>query len=375
MQYIEQMKKIAIEIEDIKAIFFSYISKFRLFYANKAYQQAYEELKKAQTYLKYVDIYHQLDFNLSLIKSLMQLNEVSLAQQAIDDFDKLVVSQEKIDYPVYLLLLQKSNLAELKKDYVLALSFIKEYHRKNIEDIKKAHKKSTNQHTLQHDIDRTELENKLMSQENDISQQHLHDERVHKHLAWLLILIAFIVIAFLLFWLWRQKKVKNHIKKLGEIDPMTKLSNRRFLTLYEHRRNKKIGDKKFITAILFDIDNFKSVNDTHGHDVGDLVITSVADIASKVQRAGDVVARIGGEEFLILFENTNLESGMEYAERLRVKIEKTLILLIDNQQLSITASFGVAVANSVDESVKILTSRADDKMYQAKKSGRNQVFG
>jgi diguanylate cyclase (GGDEF)-like protein len=375
MQYIEKMKKIAITIEDNKAIFFSYISKFRLFYADKAYQQAYEELKKAQTYVKYVDIYHQLDFILSLIKSLMQLKEVTLAQQAINDFDKLVASQEKIDYPIYFLLLEKSNLAELKKDYVLALSFLKQYQIENMKEIKRAHKKSASQQTLQKDIDRTELENKLMSQESEITQKNLHDERVHKHLAWLLIFIAFVVITLLLFWLWRQKKVKNHIKKLAEIDPMTKLSNRRFLTLYEGDRDKKSGDKKILTAILFDIDKFKGVNDTHGHDVGDLVITSVANIASTVQRTGDVIARIGGEEFLILFENTNLEIGMRYAERLRVKIAKTPIILTDNQELSITASFGVAVASSVDESVKILTSRADDQMYRAKKAGRNQVCG
>ena len=156
---------------------------------------------------------------------------------------------------------------------------------------------------------------------------------------------------------------------LATRDPLTNCFNRR--ALYEFLEGKSAGSLKPNTdyaCIMADIDNFKSVNDTHGHGVGDEVIKTMASTIKEVVREKDIVARIGGEEFCIILPNTSLEVARGIAERCREKIwSKT------TSGVRVTASFGVtSIALGAKDSAAIV-HQADEALYASKENGRNRV--
>lgn len=127
--------------------------------------------------------------------------------------------------------------------------------------------------------------------------------------------------------------------------------------------------------ILTDLDKFKQVNDTYGHDVGDLVLKNFSRIIKNSIRKYDVVARFGGEEFVILLSGVDIQSAYKKAEQLRRQIESTVVFTkkIDNH-IRYTASFGVAAINEAGKySLEELISKADMALYKAKNNGRNRV--
>jgi diguanylate cyclase (GGDEF)-like protein len=120
---------------------------------------------------------------------------------------------------------------------------------------------------------------------------------------------------------------------------------------------------------MLDIDHFKLVNDTHGHEAGDEVLRYLAKVLQEETRGIDLAARVGGEEFAVLLTETELESGIEVSERLRAAIERVEI----PGKLRITASFGLAEFPSSANTAQELFLAADAAMYEAKALGRNRV--
>lgn len=122
-------------------------------------------------------------------------------------------------------------------------------------------------------------------------------------------------------------------------------------------------------ALLFiDLDSFKTINDTLGHDQGDAVLTQVAERLLSVTRAAGTVARLGGDEFVVLCENANRQAAVQVAERLLVALRPPLT--VGGHRLPVTASIGVATARDGDTASDLIR-RADASMYQAKRSGKN----
>jgi diguanylate cyclase (GGDEF)-like protein len=136
---------------------------------------------------------------------------------------------------------------------------------------------------------------------------------------------------------------------------------------YLYARYKR--QKEIFSLVLFDVDYFKQVNDTYGHQVGDEVLIEVAQVALKSVREVDTAARYGGEEFILLLPQTNVVSALDIAERIRTSMQETIKL--DGK--SVTASFGVI---EIKEGISIaqLISLADQALYKAKAAGRNQVM-
>ncbi|WP_319240454.1 GGDEF domain-containing protein [uncultured Propionivibrio sp.] len=127
-------------------------------------------------------------------------------------------------------------------------------------------------------------------------------------------------------------------------------------------------------AVLFiDLDHFKSINDTHGHAVGDVVLRKAAECIRKSLRASDIVGRVGGEEFSVFLPNANADGAFQAAENIRKAIEALSIEIAPERSLKITASIGVAVHQQPDQTMQEIQSKADLAMYSAKKSGRNRV--
>ena len=157
-------------------------------------------------------------------------------------------------------------------------------------------------------------------------------------------------------------------------DPMTGLGNRRFFDRSVAPLFDRLNEKgEVFSLIVFDIDNFKRVNDILGHDVGDIVLKEVAVRLASNMRAIDIVSRYGGEEFLVAMPKTNQEAALIAADRVRALISGTPIMA-NGQDFHITISAGVSEVLK-GERFQDAFKRSDDALYRAKRTGRNRVVG
>lgn len=170
----------------------------------------------------------------------------------------------------------------------------------------------------------------------------------------------------------RLLKANDELKNLSEKDHLTQLYNRRYFESIAKKYISLAKREKSSTAILiFDIDNFKKINDNHGHKSGDIVLIDVSKLIKKFSRKSDIVARFGGEEFVILLPHTTLDGAIKFSESLRKEIE-TKTILVDNLQLNITVSMGLTTFKE-SESLYETLHRADESLYEAKRKGKNQL--
>ncbi len=169
----------------------------------------------------------------------------------------------------------------------------------------------------------------------------------------------------------QESKIKA--ERLADIDQLTGLYNRRgFEKIKEPIFSTAIRKQRNLSLMILDIDHFKSINDSYGHGVGDLVLQQLADILLAEVRTGDVISRWGGEEFLLLLPETDLQEGVSLADRLLVKVAQ-LSLSYKGEPVSVTASIGVSSLRTDAQNFSILLNEADKYLYEAKRSGRNQV--
>ena len=193
-------------------------------------------------------------------------------------------------------------------------------------------------------------------------------------------IIIILVFLFILSKLCRQKVktskalavANGQLEELSRTDPLTKLWNRRYMhEIIEREESRVEREFKPFSFILMDIDHFKNVNDTYGHECGDYVISTIAVILRSAVRKQDSVCRWGGEEFLLFLPATSLKGAAKIAETIRRKIED-YPFVYQSTTLSITVTLGVSEYNqsvSVDACIKL----ADDALYTGKESGRNRV--
>jgi diguanylate cyclase (GGDEF)-like protein len=178
----------------------------------------------------------------------------------------------------------------------------------------------------------------------------------------------------------RNVRLYNQIEQVAVTDELTGLLNRRgFSQLGEREFERALRFKRPLAALMFDIDHFKVINDTYGHNTGDQVLRALADCFRHHTRGIDVAGRHGGEEFVLLMPETFLPVTVQIAERLRQSIEDLSIPIVQAESdspivnLRITVSIGVAVLWEDAPSLAALVDRADQAQYHAKRSGRNRV--
>ena len=168
-----------------------------------------------------------------------------------------------------------------------------------------------------------------------------------------------------------QKQLEE-LERQAMIDPLTQLPNRRFLDVRLENRNDELVRYGWTYGlILLDVDHFKLVNDTHGHDVGDRVLQTVARTLRGNARRSDDIGRWGGEEFLGIAGRVALEELTVVAERLRAQVEASRIE-VDGQSKGVTVSAGATTARP-GESRASVTQRVDALLYEAKNAGRNRI--
>jgi diguanylate cyclase (GGDEF)-like protein len=162
--------------------------------------------------------------------------------------------------------------------------------------------------------------------------------------------------------------LEEKLRHSSDTDPLTGIYNRRrFVTELRERFHEFKRYSTQAALILFDIDFFKKINDTYGHQCGDEVLCNLCEMCKSQLRDADILARFGGEEFIVLLPATELEQALNLAERLRIKIAECTL----GPALSI--SLGVSCLEAQDSSEDAVISRADEAMYRAKNNGRNRV--
>ena len=169
------------------------------------------------------------------------------------------------------------------------------------------------------------------------------------------------------------KKLEQDLQILCRTDPLTTAANRRaFNEILSQEFSRFKRSQKEYALIMIDLDHFKSINDQHGHSVGDQVLIEVTERCKDNIRVHDILARLGGEEFCILLPYTETKQAQKVAERLREKIEIKPII-VDGLRVKVTISVGISLVSTGDEDGHQAMERADQKLFQAKESGRNQI--
>jgi diguanylate cyclase (GGDEF)-like protein len=165
----------------------------------------------------------------------------------------------------------------------------------------------------------------------------------------------------------------RRLEELATTDPMTGHLNKRALeSEFDKRLRAAARFGHTLSVIVLDIDKFKNVNDTYGHAVGDVVIKGLGGVLSRCRRETDAVGRFGGEEFVIVCEETDTEGAFQLAERIREELKKQ-VFQSELGPLSVTCSLGIAEFPRDAEEREPLFTRADEALYEAKHNGRNQT--
>ncbi len=170
-----------------------------------------------------------------------------------------------------------------------------------------------------------------------------------------------------------NKRNEEELIKLAATDPLTGIFNRREFRVVAEKeimRSRRYG--RPLSILMMDIDHFKIINDSFGHAAGDKALQHLTKLCLTSLRTMDVIARWGGEEFVVMLPETGYKGAMIIAERLR-KIIETVEFTHNNNKIDITVSIGVSSFKQGDDSVDILLSRSDEAMYKAKQAGRNRV--
>jgi two-component system cell cycle response regulator len=161
-----------------------------------------------------------------------------------------------------------------------------------------------------------------------------------------------------------------YLTELASLDTLTQIPNRRALNAF---MDNAFANCQELCILMADIDFFKKVNDTYGHDVGDALLVHTANLLTKQIRNSDFVARYGGEEFLAVLPDTNMEIAIKIAERILRTVKDTpLTVEHTDTTISLTLSIGISCKTSEDSSVQDILKRSDQALYIAKNNGRDQ---
>jgi two-component system, cell cycle response regulator len=169
-------------------------------------------------------------------------------------------------------------------------------------------------------------------------------------------------------------QAREELRERASKDLLTMLPNRSAIAhTLEDEISRCHRDHRTVGIILLDLDHFKKVNDTLGHFAGDAVLRETALRLRSNMRPYDQVGRYGGEEFLVVLPNCDLEQAANQAERMRHRLHATG-MLVDGQELQVSASFGVTISDGSERSPDVFVRVADEALYRAKANGRNRIW-
>jgi diguanylate cyclase len=171
----------------------------------------------------------------------------------------------------------------------------------------------------------------------------------------------------------RRKELEAELQRQALTDPLTGLSNRRhYEMLFEREHDRCRRHHSALTLGMIDLDHFKRVNDTYGHEFGDRVLQFTAEILQRPLRHSDILGRFGGEEFILILPDTDIAQAQAVAERMRLSLEQDA-LVKDSTAVTVTATFALTQVRAEDADIQECIRRADHALYEGKRAGRNRV--
>jgi diguanylate cyclase (GGDEF)-like protein len=232
---------------------------------------------------------------------------------------------------------------------------------------------NTSRLRVQFDAERKEQENRALLRENALRGRALRDAARIRSLQTAVIGLTTLIIAFLAYAMVRHVRSERRLRVMAMTDELTRLPNRRHLLAVAGERVKAARQGAGPLSVLaLDVDHFKRINDTFGHEAGDRVLRRVAEACRSALRRDDVIGRTGGEEFVVVMPGADARVAVEVAERLRAAVER-----VDwgdvAAGLRVTVSIGATEWVPGDGTFASVARRADDSLYRAKELGRNRV--
>lgn len=301
------------------------------------------------------------------------------ADAASDAYSAAVFIAEKTDDEAFLSIEKLSSIMQFQEARILRLSAQ--------ENFQKAFEAGNELRKLQKHLDKRLLEAELTKFEHEIAVlkskavetenkrgiEFIQQQQTHRNLRWQVVVLGSALLGFLLIIGLRQFFRNRRMRILSMTDDLTKLPNRQhILTFLGDQAKNAYQEEQPLSVIAFDIDNFKQINEKHGHEAGDRIIKAVADIANQALRRGDRVGRLGGKEFLVVLPGSPKKPAIDVAERLRRSVEVT-DMETSAQALRASISVGVCEWNAGHESIDAFLKRTHSALDQAKDEGRNRV--
>ncbi|WP_440876111.1 tetratricopeptide repeat-containing diguanylate cyclase [Thalassotalea sp. PLHSN55] len=344
----------------------------------------YAEKKDCELALTYINQAHQmngpLDYNSELYKRkascLIELNRLDEAEQALVAAEEIHNSLPELKGTKWDIetIKIRGALAQASGDKDLGFALTNQYYQTYIDLLLKNTGARLVSVRAAMELERQNVEYVLLEQRNKVQALLVEQQRQKNMVQGYVIAFAFFVILAIFTALVIQGRTKDKILAMSIRDELSGLYNRRFAFNYIDKLLVHVTPGKTeLHIVMIDIDDFKKINDTYGHPFGDEVIKAVAEIGREILRADDIMARIGGEEFLCVLPRLSEQECTAIVQRFREKINARQLTTETGEVISITVSIGIA---SVDEhcfDTQNLYANVDKALYQAKAQGKNRI--
>ena len=369
---IEETVALSIELQDEIGVTWANFMRGRIYLEQEQWQQAAELLQSTTKEFKqsgYTTVHFQSLLALSFALSRSgQIDEAFLAlQQAQLYANKVNTDSNMMQYTRGL-----SRVNYAQGNYQEAYDYLEQVLDLQSKIHKQEQAEQIQKYRIEFDSDLKDRQNEALQRESDLKSELLSQKQQLENV-WLALAVASILILTMLgYSLYTQIKKRNQYKELAHIDLLTKAPNRRSIL---QKAKLQFADAKsgYFCVALLDIDNFKRVNDTYGHEAGDEVLIAFAKACELALRGRDGYGRYGGEEWLLVFDGAEASHIVEVYKRLRDKVQELKPSVLP-ESLALTFSMGVATYNaSKDSSLNQLISRADALLYEAKNKGKDQI--
>lgn len=342
---------------------------------NEQYERAFSYINKAEEYLPHIQqILMRVEHYTFKAELLNELEQTNRALEVLAIAERLLPEglhgSNSISASNILWLKAKfyEELRQFEKAHTLLKQYVRGYHELRNKEVESQELKMR----VSFDMERNEVRNDILEKDNKIKALQLQQAKNERQIQTFFLIALALLSLGLIFVMYRQLHSRRKLKTIAQTDSLTELFNRRYaFAKGETLVSQCVQTEKPMSIFLFDLDHFKVVNDTYGHPAGDQVLKLVAQVSKNCLRGTDVLARIGGEEFIAILPGVDLEMAEFIAGRLKEKLESCQHEFEGNKFI-VTASFGVATVNN-DDDFEALTQRADKALYNAKDNGRNCV--
>lgn len=264
-------------------------------------------------------------------------------------------------------------VAERRGDMRTALRYYRQYSDADVDYLSEVNAREMAYQVVRQELQQKGQQISLLNHQNRVLQLQRQVERQSARNLQVLVALLALLLTAIAYWAYRVKRMEQTLRRRSEVDALSGVYSRQHFTRCVEKvlvREAAHGTESAL--LMFDLDNFKACNDRHGHEVGDWALTRAAQACAALCRDGDLIGRLGGEEFAMFLPSTGREEALRIAEACRRALEA-----IDSAEtgrpISITASFGVAMSGPAGHDLTLLMSQADKALYRAKHEGRNRV--